>query len=443
MAESRGPIRSALRRYRAGIALALAWVAALPLLAAWIAVRNSLQDAIFRVFSGFPALALDVDHMRDILGHDAVGSYSLTLFVATLAVPLGVLVRMIARARLRAGHADPLDRVRRFVSEHPRWTSTATAGVAALMQGIWLHFNFLPGVYDVSRAAYCMPAVVVGLAQWKIVSGALRAWLAPTIESAVVEGAIDPDEIRFSAVAVTRESLALVGGLAALTVAVVGGIALADLRTLYNDARFFDVILGYMGVAAVSAFAFQRASRISVGVDGIRVSGTSRTRFFAYRDLDEVREAKGDILLVRRGRTLVRLQLHGPDATRRAAILDRMRAGIARVAEVERDGAANLVAAVSHETVARTMRGGTDYRMASVSRDALWALVEGAAVDASARTAAARAILETSTGEERARIRVAAGHCADPKVRVAHEEMADEEPSEAAALMQRSLPARQ
>jgi len=30
---------------------ALAWVAALPLLAAWIGVRNSLQDAIFRVFS--------------------------------------------------------------------------------------------------------------------------------------------------------------------------------------------------------------------------------------------------------------------------------------------------------------------------------------------------------------------------------------------------------
>jgi hypothetical protein len=443
MAESRGPIRSALRRYRAGVALALAWAAALPLLVAWIAVRNSLSTVIFRVFSGFPSLAIEVDHLREILGYDVAGSYPLTLFLATIALPVGVLVRMVARARVRAGHADPLDRVRRFVSEHPRWTSAATAGVAALMQGVWLRFNLFPFLYENHRAVICVSAVIVGLAQWRIVSAALRAWLAPTIESAVVEGAIAPDEIRFSAVAVTRESLAMVGGLAALTVAVVAGIALADIRTLFNDARFFDVILGYMGLAAVGAFAFEQASRISVGVDGIRVSGTSRTRFFAYRDLDEVREAKGDILLVRRGRTLLRLQLHGPDATRRAAILDRIRAGIARVAEVERDGAANLVAAVSHETVARTMRGGTDYRMASVSRDALWSLVEGAAVDASARTAAARAILETSTSEERSRIRVAAGHCADPKVRVALEEMADEEASEAAPSMQRSLPARQ
>jgi hypothetical protein len=198
-----------------------------------------------------------------------------------------------------------------------------------------------------------------------------------------------------------------------------------------------------VSVAATSAFAFQRASRISVGVDGIRVSGTSRTRFFAYRDLDEVREANGDILLVRRGRTLLQLQLHGPDAARRAAILDRIRAGIARVAEVERDGAANLVVAVSHDTVAKSLRGGTDYRMPSVSRDGLWALVEGAAVDGTARTAAARAILETGTSEERARVRVAAGQCADPRIRVALEEMADEEPAQSAPQMQRSLPVRE
>jgi len=125
---------------------------------------------------------------------------------------------------------------------------------------------------------------------------------------------------------------------------------------------------------------------------------------------------------------LLRLQLHGRDAMRRDAIVERIRAGIARVAMVERDGAANLVKAASPDTVARSMRGGADYRMASVSRDGLWALVEGAAVDADARTAAARAILETGTTEERARVRVAAGLCADPQVRVALEEMADDEP---------------
>jgi hypothetical protein len=442
MAESRGRGRAALRRYRAGIALVLGWAATLPLLVVLEATHHHwLQDAILRVFSGFPALAIEVDHLRWVLSEDVGGSYAFTLFVATLAVPLGFVVRMIARARLRAGHADPLDRVRRFVSEHQRWTLAATGAVAALMQGAWLRFNLF--TYETGLAPYCMAAVVVGLAQWKVVRAALRAFLAPTVESAAVEGAIQPDEIRFSAVAVTRESIAMVGGLAGLTVVMVLWMASVQLRSLYSDPRFFYAMLAYVGVAATSAFAFQRASRISVGVDGIRVSGTSRTRFFAYRDLDEAREEKGDVLLVRRGRTLLRLQLHGPDATRRAAILDRIRAGIARVDEVARDGAANLVTAVSHDTVAKTLRGGTDYRMASVSRDALWGLVEGAAVDGAARTAAARAILETSTTEERARIRVAAGHCADPKIRVALEEMADEEPAQAAPLMQRSLPARE
>jgi len=441
MAESRVPIRSALRRYRTGIALVLAWAAMPALAAAEWPLHGWLQDAILRVFSGFPALAIQIDHLRELFGRDLASTYGLTLFVATIAVPLGAVVRMVARARVRAGHADPLDHVRRFVSERPRWTSAITVGAASLMQGFYLFFN--PYAFIYHRVAYFAVGAVIGLAQWRIVGGGLRAWLAPTIESAAVEGGIRPDEIRFSAVAVTRESVAVVGGLAALTVGMVAWMSSVDLRSMYVDPSFFYAMVGYVGLAATTAFAFQRASRISVGVDGIRVSGTSRTRFFAYRDLDEVRETKGDILLVRRGRTLLRLQLHGPDAARRAAMLDRIRAGIARVAEVERDGAANLVAAVSHETVARTMRGGTDYRMASVSRDALWALVEGAAVDASARTAAARAILETSTSEERTRIRVAAGRCADLKVRVALEEMADEEPSEAAPLMQRSLPARQ
>ena len=441
MADSGGPIRSALRRYRAGIALVLAWAAVVPLSEAGWAVHRWLENAIFRVFSGLPALAISVDRAMEILRYDLTSSYGLTLFVATFVVPLGGVARMVARARLRAGHADPLDRVRRFVSEHPRWTSIVTAGVAALMQSTYLFFNHYG--YVSHRLAYFVVGTLIGLAQWRVVGAALRAWLAPTIESSTSEGAIRSDEIRFSAVAVTRESVAMVGGLAAITLGVVAWMASVDVRLMQTDLGFLYAIVAYVGVAATSALTFQRASRISVGVDGIRVSGTSRTRFFAYRDLDEVREAKGDVLLVRRGRTLLRLQLHGPDASRRVAILDRIRAGIARVAEVERDGAANLVAAVSHETVARTMRGGTDYRVASVSRDALWALVEGAAVDASARTAAARAILETSTDEERARIRVAAGHCADPKVRVALEEMAEEEPSEAAPLMQRSLPARQ
>jgi hypothetical protein len=338
----------------------------------------------------------------------------------------------VARARLRAGHADPLARVRRLVEAHPKATTAVLAAGAGLFQAAWLRSeSFLS---HLEPSAYVAVAIALGGAQFALARGALRAWLTPVDHEAGEAEALDADEIHFAAVAVTQQTRAMVGGLAALSLVAIGWMLSLDIQRLYRDPALFSVMLAYMAVAAASAFAFQRASRISVGVDGVRVGGTSRTKFFAYRDLDEAREAGGDLLLLRRGRELLRLQLHGPDAARRAAILGRIRAGIARVAEVERDGAANLVSSARPEVVARALAGGGDYRMASVSRDGLWALVEGAAVDGAARTAAARAILAGGTAEERTRVRVAAGHCADPRVRVELEQLADEEvASEASA----------
>ena len=50
-----------------------------------------------------------------------------------------------------------------------------------------------------------------------------------------------------------------------------------------------------MTVALSSALLFRRASRVAVGVDGVRVAGTSRTRFYGYKDLDGVRVNGGDV----------------------------------------------------------------------------------------------------------------------------------------------------
>lgn len=431
MAESSGGPRAVVRRYAPAIALVAAWVGAVVGGRGWHAAHDWMQDAIIRVLAGFPAMQVYALHVFSAIRDDLTYTYGATLFFATLAVPLGAVVRMVARARLRAGHANPLDPVRRVVGASPRWTAALLALGPAALQALFLYAGFFwfrdEGVITGLGTAGSIGAAL-GVAQWRIARAALRAWLAPTLSGAPTDEALDADEIHFAAVAVTRETRAMVGGLAALTVAAVAWMASLDIQRLYRDPRLFTVMLAYMGVAAASALAFQRASRISVGVDGVRVGGTSRTRFFAYRDLDEAREVHGDILLVRRGRMLLRLQLHGPDATRRAAILDRIRAGIARVAEVERDGAANLVASASPDKVAKALHGGGDYRMPSVSRDALWGLVEGAAVDGAARLAAAKVIVESGTDEERTRVRVAAGHCADPQVRVALEELADEEP---------------
>ena len=61
----------------------------------------------------------------------------------------------------------------------------------------------------------------------------------------------------------------------------------------------------------------------------------------------------------------------------------------------------------------------TCYRVAAVSRARLWELVESPGTDGPTRTAAAEALARTPDATERARLRTAASHCVDPRVRVA------------------------
>jgi hypothetical protein len=184
-------------------------------------------------------------------------------------------------------------------------------------------------------------------------------------------------------------------------------------------------MLAYAAVAAGAAFAFRKASRVAVGVDGVLVKGTSRTRFFAYRDLEAARVASGALELVRKGKVILRLQLHGADALRRDAVLARVRQHVDRVKEGKDAVAAQLVASSSQEQLTRVASGGADYRAASLPREALWALVEGPSVDGEARRAAAEAIVKSGDAGERRRVRVAAERCADPRVRVALEALVD------------------
>lgn len=428
-----GPRSNPLRRYAPGIALVLAWFAA-PLLGNRFAMTRAFEEVLVRVLSGFPGLQQDAIHGWRALTAALTVSFTLSLFAATFVVPLGYVTRRMARARVRAVHADPLDRVRRWVSGHPRWTAALLALPPAASQALFLAWSYgfrAPLGFLSNTPALAMFAVVLGfgVVQWRLLGAGLRSLLSPTLERpSTATPSIDPAEIRFAAVAVTRETKGAVAMLAALTLGTLGWVATRPIQSLFHDRAVFAVIGGYVVVAALSAWLFQRASTIRVGVDGIYVGGTSRPRFFAYRDLDEVRDRGGDIELVKRDRVLLRLQLHGEDAARREAILARIREATARVAEVEREGAANIVVSRSKSTVARASAGGTDYRMPAVSRDALWSLVEGSGVSGRARTAAAEVLAQTSGESERARMRVAAERCADPKVRVALEELASEEP---------------
>ena len=176
-------------------------------------------------------------------------------------------------------------------------------------------------------------------------------------------------------------------------------------------------------MALGGAALFRRASRVAVGVDGVLVKGTSRTRFFAYRELDGARVSGGDIELVCGERVVLRLQLHGEDAARRSEVLAGIREAIDRVKE-GRGAVAALSAQAASVAALTRAAGGGDYRAPAVSRETLWQLVEGPATDATTRAAAAEALAGTIHASERPRLRVAAAHCAEPRARIALERLA-------------------
>jgi hypothetical protein len=382
-------------------------------------------DAIYRVLSGFPAAAYFVEQLFrtsvDILAWSSFG----TLILASGLAPLGAMVRMIARARIRVGQRDLLDPVRAWMSAHPQLTRAlfATPGLFALHALLWPGHH---GTEPLDRLLVVAPAsLLVAWGLYALSKRGARALLAPTLEGESASTmTIGADEIVFDAVAVTREAKGIIAALAALPLAVVALIGSRPLASLFHDRWPFYVMASYIVVATVTAVVFQKASRVAVGVDGVHVRGTSRAKFHAYRDLDGARANGADIELVRRGRVVVRLQLHGQDAARRDAVLARMTNNIARVKSGGRAMAAQMVASASEDALARVAHGAGDYRVAALTREQLWALVEGPEIAGDARRAAAAALAKASDERERDRLRVAASLCAEPQVRIALEEMA-------------------
>ena len=244
---------------------------------------------------------------------------------------------------------------------------------------------------------------------------------------------VDRDETSFQAVAVTARTQGAVFAMVSLTLAMIYGVGQSGhfwMRDFAGGLPLVGYALGAIGFAAW----FRKASTIAVGRDGIFVRGTSKERFYAYQDFDEVRLAGMHFDFHKSGRRVLRLQLHGTDLARAEALADRIRAALALSASARDNGAHLLATSATGGALGRAVQGATDYRQASVSREQLWELVEGEATQAQARVVAAEALASASDGQDRARLRIAAHHVADPKVRVALEELADDELETAAPI---------
>jgi hypothetical protein len=449
---------------KAAAALALAWGAMLGL----PGICARLGAIVYELASsrGWVEGTL-TSTMQEMTGSTVTFGWVLVrlLVAVTFALPFALLTRMVARNRVRAGLADPLDRARAWTTAHPRatralralpslWWLKAMAEAADSFTGHWGHYfgltNQMTRVESLLHLVATHGGLTAGLASviaggaallYRATGPAVRAFLAPTMDLREKDDGVAPTSDRrvgFDAVAVTPETRAAVALMAAMPVLTFVAMRAARL----GDAGTEVALAAYASIAVAGAVAFRRASRIAIGVDGIFVTGTSRSRFFPYRDVDTVRANGTDIEVLRKDRVLLRLQLHGEDATQKDAIIARMQEAADAAKQRRTAAVGEIVAAASEEKLARLAEGGGQgYRSPSVTKEQLWSLVGAPEPEAAVRTAAARALVNGGNERERARLRVAARECAQPGVRVALMELAghddgeeDEAPGKAARL---------
>lgn len=342
------------------------------------------------------------------LVYGSIGMTQLALLGATLMAPIAMLIRAQARMRFRGLGIDILEPLRRTLATRTWRARALTWGPAAAAALVLLASRSL------SRSL-AWPAVVALLPPALALAGLIRAYLVllaspPAREEDLVTPATSDDDLFFSAVAVTREARGLVAAFAAANVAFVAAVLMLPITARH--------VWAFAAFALLGVFAFRRASRIAVGLDGVLVMGTSRRRFFGYRDLDAAEvAASGDIILRRGRREVLRLQLSGDDVPRLAAIVDRIRAGIARARDQAGDVAQRFAETANAAALSQAAHGHAHYRGRAASREDLLALVESPATDAAARAAAAGALGRAADADERQRLRVAAGLCAEPEAR--------------------------
>lgn len=399
--------------------------------ALWQRIFHALEHATWEVPHGFLA---DVGwRILHEAAHAIDGLLAGGLTLSSVAMLTIVIARSVATARLRAGRRDPIDPLR----ERPRLTRWLTALPAMLLGFPWalgaLHsFWQLRGAEDAFRfiLADGIADVATGSLMATLAYIASRAFMRSLLAPVEVEEAAprDPGDIVFSAVAVTARTRGAVAALAAASI----GMVLWTLTAPGHPALLW-ALAAYVAAAVTAPFALRRVSRIAVGLDGVWVRDASHALFFAYRDLEGARARGADLELVARGgRSALRLQMHGDDAGRRDEVLARVQDAIARSRAGDTRGAEMLVQAMPAGHVVASAGGDARYRLPSISREQLWDLVESPATDASTRTAAAGALAAVPIDDaDRARLRVAAEQCAEPRVRVALAALADDEEDEA------------
>lgn len=166
-------------------------------------------------------------------------------------------------------------------------------------------------------------------------------------------------------------------------------------------------------------------TRVSVGADGLRLKRTlTRERFLSFAEVSDAKVDGKDLHLTLTDGTKMALHLDEEGPTLGERIREALTHYRARNAN-----AATVVARGDRSTAewikdAKTIRErDVSYRQAAVPDEQLWSIVEDASASPTERAGAALALRAELDGDGRTRLRIAAGACAEKKLRVALETM--------------------
>ncbi len=186
------------------------------------------------------------------------------------------------------------------------------------------------------------------------------------------------------------------------------------------------LLIGLSFLTMVAASAILIPCTIHVGADGLLIASRLAPRFVSWSEVLAV-EADGLGVAVVTARERIRVPIsqryyaNDYDKVAQEALLTRAQQALAAYrAGREPDAAARVArAGRSHDEWVRALfdREGT-FRTAPVLDDQLWRVVESPHADVTARAGAATVLARDASESQRARLRVAADACTEPRLRV-------------------------
>jgi hypothetical protein len=182
----------------------------------------------------------------------------------------------------------------------------------------------------------------------------------------------------------------------------------------YESLVFIAVTLA--AVPNVLLAALRRASRIDVGLEGVRVRHPFGSQLLDYRDLHDVKQDGALVSISRRGAAPIMLSFHGKDEAHGPIVCDR----IDRAVRASNAVSAEAMRSAELAQEARTADAhAPEYRASTIPAEQLWSLVEGPGVTTRARVAAAEVLASQPGSRDAQRLQSAMDQCLDEQSRAA------------------------